>query len=67
MITRADILETIRREADARRIAPSTLCLRALSDSQVYRRLSRGGTITVSSVERLQDWLDANPVTEAAQ
>ncbi len=61
METETDILDLIKREAAARGIAPSTLCLRALDDSQLPKRLARGGTMTVRSLSKLRAYLEAPP------
>jgi len=51
------ILNEIRAGARQLGIAPSTLCLRALNNTKLVRRLERGGTLTVDTLDRLRKYL----------
>jgi hypothetical protein len=61
MQTEADLLSLIERAAEARRIKPSTLCMRALGDKKLPERLRAGGSMTIKNARRLLAYLEANP------
>lgn len=55
-----DLLKKIEREAAARNMAPATLTNRALNDGKVPKRLANGGSITLKSAAKLDEWLRLN-------
>jgi hypothetical protein len=50
------VISLIENEAGQRGIAPSTLCLRAVNDGKLFKRLVQGGSINLRTLEKLESY-----------
>lgn len=61
-----ELIGRIERHCAAHGIAESTFGLRAVNDGKFVARLRAGGTITLPTLDRVEQFLSAPATTEAA-
>ncbi|KAJ03294.1 hypothetical protein PM02_10455 [Sulfitobacter mediterraneus] len=65
-MTQAELINLIEKQAEARNLAPATLCRLAVGNNRLLRNLKAGRSCTLEVAERFSDWIETNPTTEAA-
>lgn len=61
-MTQAELIKLIELQADARSIAPATLCRLAVGNNRLLKNLKAGKSCTLEVAERFSDWVKRHPV-----